>query len=289
MKQRSDEWHKARTGKITASRVGAILGLSPYRTRGDVMREMVREAHGAEREFMGNVATEWGTQNESGALIDYRIETTHQVEEVGFITLDDWAGCSPDGLVGNDGGVEIKCPFGLRDTDAPVPFKTLAEQEHYRAQVQFSLWVAQREWWHFYQWAPNGTKLEVEKVCADWQNENLPVLRQFHAEYLHEVENNVEEHLAPRRVVIDTPDAHKMIAEWDDIAEQMALLAERKKDLLDSMVSMAGDRNTDFAGRKLTQVERDGSVSYARVVKEHCPDVDLSKYRGKPSRYWKVS
>jgi predicted phage-related endonuclease len=68
MEQRSAEWHAARVGKITASRVGAILGNSPYKTRDDVMREMVREALGAELEFTGNVATEYGTANEINAM-----------------------------------------------------------------------------------------------------------------------------------------------------------------------------------------------------------------------------
>lgn len=80
-----------------------------------------------------------------------------------------------------------------------------------------------------------------------------------------------------------------MVAEWDDLAEQIASLTERKKGLLDSMVSLASGKDTLFAGRKLTQVEREGAVSYARVVKEHCANVDLEPYRGKASTYWKLS
>jgi hypothetical protein len=49
---------------------------------------------------------------------------------------------------------------------------------------------------------------------------------------------------------------------------------------------MAGERDAFFAGRKLTMTERAGSVAYARVVKEHLPDLSLDKYRGKPSRFW---
>ena len=58
--QRSEEWFDARKDKITASNVGAILGLSPYKKPDDVMREMVRAHFGAEREFTGNAATQWG-------------------------------------------------------------------------------------------------------------------------------------------------------------------------------------------------------------------------------------
>lgn len=287
MEQRSPEWFEARKNRITASNVGAILGNNPYRTRHDAMRDMVREYHGAPREFTGNAATEWGTHNEDGALFDYKMKTTHEVEQVGFITREDWAGASPDGLVGNKGGVEIKCPYGIRIAPCPVPFKPLADQPHYYDQVQFTLWVTQREWWHFFQWTINETKLETVEVDTDWQNENLPRLRQFYAEYLTERDN--QEHLAPRRPSLDTPEAHRMVAEWDALTEQLAALTERKKDLLDSMVSLAGGKDTLFAGRKLTCVEREGAVSYARAVKDLMPDADLSPYRGKASRFWRLS
>lgn len=287
MQQRSPEWFEARKNRITASNVGAILGNNPYRTRHDAMRDMVREYHGAPREFTGNAATEWGTHNEDGALFDYKMKTTHEVEQVGLITREDWAGASPDGLVGNKGGVEIKCPYGIRIAPCPVPFKPLADQPHYYDQVQFTLWVTQREWWHFFQWTINETKLETVEVDADWQNKNLPRLRQFYAEYLTERDNH--EHLAPRRPSLDTPEAHGMVAEWDALTEQLTALTERKKDLLDSMVSLAGGKDTLFAGRKLTCVEREGAVSYARVVKDYLPDLDLSGYKGKASRFWRLS
>ncbi len=54
------------------------------------------------------------------------------------------------------------------------------------------------------------------------------------------------------------------------------------------MVSLAGGMDPMFAGRKLTCVEREGAVSYARVVKEHLPDLDLSGYKGKASRFWRL-
>lgn len=288
MEQRTAEWFEARKGRVTASLVGAILSLSPYMTRADAMRVMVREALGAEREFQGNIATEYGTRNEAGALLDYRIETGLEVQEVGFVMREDWAGCSPDGLIGTDGGIEIKCPFGLRDAPAPVPFKPLADQPHYEAQVQFSLWVTGRKHWDFFQWAPNGTAKERIYASEIWQAENLPRLRQFHAEFLDEVKNNAAEHLAPRRVEIDTPEAHKMAAEWDELREQIANAQERQRDLLDSIVSMAGGKDALFAGRKLTLVEREGAVSYAAVVKKHCAGIDLDPFRGKASRFWRL-
>lgn len=287
MEQRSDEWFEVRKGRVTASLVGAILGLAPYMTRADAMRSMVRETLGAEREFTGNVATEYGTMNEDQALLDFRIETGLGIEKAGFVAIDDWAGCSPDAYSGDGAIVEVKCPYGLRHDDPPA-FKTLADQPHYYAQVQFQLWVTGNNACHFWQWSRHGHSHEVVEVDAKWRDEHLPKLRQFYAEYMHEVQNNAGEHLAPKRVEVDTPEARRMVREWDELAETIANLEQRKKDLLTEMTKLADGKSALFGGRKLTKVEREGSISYAKAVKELLPGADLEKYRGKASSFWQV-
>lgn len=286
MEQRTKEWFEARAGRITASSVGAILGHAPYAMRDDVMRRMVREYHGAPSEFEGNIATEYGTRNEAGALTEYQMETGNVVEAVGFITREDWAGCSPDGFVSDNYGLEIKCPFGLRKDEAPV-FKTLADQPHYYDQIQFSMWVTGRPWWDFYQWSPRGSALQRIKVNTAWQDENLPRLRQFYAEYLAQREDPAI-HLEPKRQIIDTPEAHRIMAEYEQICEALDRADERKKELLADMVKIAGEKNVVFAGRKLTKTEKAGAIAYAKAVKALIPDADLEPYRGKPSSYWVI-
>ena len=287
MEQRTSEWFDARKGRITASSVGAILGLAPYATRADVMRRMVREVLGAENEFDGNIATKYGVNNESGALIEFEMETGHTVKFVGFVTREDWAGCSPDGLISDDMGLEIKCPFSLRKEENPQ-FKTLAEQPHYFAQVQFSIWVTGLFGWYFFQWSPKGTACEWALPSDKWQAENLPILRQFHAEYLHELEHNSAQHLAPKRTDIDTPEAHRIMAEYEQMQEAEDRAKERKAELIAEMVRIAGDKNAVFAGRNLTRVDRAGSISYAKAIKELLPKADLEPYRNKPSFSWQV-
>ena len=71
MEQRSEEWFKARKGKLTGSNIGAALGVNPWKTPEDLIRQMVREYHGAESEFTGNIATEHGTLHEPLAILDY--------------------------------------------------------------------------------------------------------------------------------------------------------------------------------------------------------------------------
>ena len=62
MQQKSKEWFEARKHRITGSVAGAVLGLNPYMKPADVMRNMVRDFHGYEREFKTNAAVEWGNR-----------------------------------------------------------------------------------------------------------------------------------------------------------------------------------------------------------------------------------
>lgn len=278
MEQRSEAWFAARKGRITASIVGRILA-------GDesVMRLMAREWHGAEREFTGNIATEYGVANESNAAWAYEIHTANPVEKVGFVTRDDWAGCSPDGFVGVDGGLEIKCPFSLRDEQNPQ-FKTLAEQQAYYDQVQFSLWVTGRKFWHFWQWSRHGEKLECVLPDLEWQERSIPELQAFWARFQTERDN--PDHLEDKRGLVDTPSAAKMVQEWDQLCESIELAEARKKDLLAEMVAAAGGKNALFAGRKLTLTKRQGAVAYAKALAHYAPKADIEPFRGKPSESW---
>jgi len=274
MEQRSQEWFAARKGRVTGSNVGAVLGLDPYRSRNDVMRSMVREYHGAESEFAGNVATEWGNAN---AGLD--------AQDVGFFTYEDWAGASPDGLCSDGLGLEVKCPYGIRKGGE---FKSLADQPHYFAQMQWEMLCTGWTGIHFYQWAPHGHTHEIVLPDRDWIDENLPILRQFYAEYLSELDN--PEHLEPLRVELNTLDTKRMIEEISQLSEAIDNATERKKELQAELVEMAGEKNATNAtiwGRKLTKVERKGNVQYAKIPELN--GVDLDQYRGKSSSFWKLS
>jgi len=288
MEQRTKAWHAARMGRVNASMVGAILGHSPHMSRDDAMRRMVRDWHGAEPEFTGNVATEYGTFHEAGALAEYQMETGNEVEAIGFVERDEWAGCSPDGLIGLVGGVEIKCPFGKRKMQDGDEFKPLADQPHYHDQVQFSLWVCERAWWDFYQWAPGGrSKLETVKPDSGWRTRNLPKLREFWEDFCVEREAP-EDHLEPRRVIVDTPEAARLMEEYDDLQEAIDRAKERQAEVRDMIVGLAGERDALISGRKVTRVEKKGAVSYAKAIKALAPDADLEPWRGKPTSYWRI-
>ena len=156
--QRTQEWRQARVGMITASRVGGILGHSPYSSPARVLREMVREANGVFEELSGP-QIRWGNDNEEAAVESYSyfwgagstlakagFEVSHEVS---------YLGASPDRFVDSNGLLEVKCPYGIRDDDPPF-FKSIGELPHYMDQIQLQLMVTGRLWCDFYQWAPHG-------------------------------------------------------------------------------------------------------------------------------------
>lgn len=291
IEQRTPAWFEARKGLITGSAVGAILGLSPFMKPNDVLRRMVRESLGAESEFSGNQATEYGTFHEDGARYEYELETGNEVKDAGFYVHENgWLGASPDGFVGDEKLIEIKCPYGQRDKNPPA-FKTIFDQPHYYAQIQVQLYVTGRKSCDFYQWSTHGTKLENVKFNQHWLDDNLPDLKLFHDEYLNTLEVRAlrELHLEPPLKEVTTLDSAKLLAEYDDLTDAIEQATERRKEVMQELIEKAGEQSALIHGRKLTQIERKGSVDYAKIIKKHCPEVTLDEYRRKSSTYWRLS
>lgn len=284
--QRSPEWFAARRGRVTGSVAGAILDLAPYMSRADVMRSMVRSHHGAESEFQGNIATEYGVNHEQEAIECFELDHGMTVVEVGFATKDDWLGASPDGLIGDDAILEVKCPFGKRKDLDPI-FKTAKEQPHYYAQMQLELLCTGRKTAYFYQWTPHGNDLQMVDFDQGWLDTNLPALRAFYDEYLADLDN--PEHLEPLRKEVNSQTTRLLIDEYDQLAEAIDNATERKKEVLALLVKSTNEKDGLIHGRKLTRVDSTGSISYAKIVKEKLKDLDLEPWRGKSSQHWKFS
>jgi len=282
--QQTPEWFAARSGRLTGSMAGAALGLAPYQSQDDCLRALVRSMHDMPSEFEGNVATEWGNANEALARAAYEMETGNTVNDAPFVPFQDWSGASPDGFVAHDGLVEFKCPFGIRK-DAEPMFKSLDDQPHYYAQIQLQLFVTGKLWCDFFQWTPHGTKLETVKYDGAWINENLPKLKAF---WWKAHEADPADFEGPRRKVIDTPEAQRLVAEYDELLDAIDNAQARKKDIIARMVEMSGGKDASIAGRNLTLVKRKGSVAYAKAIKELLPDADLEPWRGKGSESWVV-
>jgi len=154
MDQRSEEWFEIRRGKMTASNAQAIgangKGLETY------IYTLLAEKYSKNKEHYTNSDIERGIVLEDQARMTYQI-TNEDVEVVGFCEMDEYVGCSPDGLVGDDGGIEIKCP------DDKNFFKLLVDGEKaidskYVWQVQMCMFVTGRKWWDLIFYNPNFDK-----------------------------------------------------------------------------------------------------------------------------------
>jgi hypothetical protein len=95
----------------------------------------------------------WGIENEPSAKVAYTERTGRQIEEVGFVLPDDTDafGCSPDGLVGTEGLLEVKCPA----PETLICYHGNGElPDQYRPQIQGQLLITGRRWCDFWAWHP---------------------------------------------------------------------------------------------------------------------------------------
>jgi len=152
-KQGTEEWLRARAGIPTASEFDALITPEFVARKGQMphtylCKKLAEHWQGGPLpSFAPFGAMEQGQILEQEAVPWYELEFGTTINRVGFITTDDGrVGCSPDGLLGDDGGIEIKCPFA----DTHVRYLLAGEvPKDYTAQVHGSLYVTGRKWWKF--------------------------------------------------------------------------------------------------------------------------------------------
>ena len=157
--QRTDAWLAERAGKFTGSRFADVIARNKktgekLKSWHDLVWQIVVERMtGQAVEGPGGYALQWGTDVEPYAREAYELETGNVVTQAGFIQHPDYpfAGCSPDGLIASDGGLEMKCPkssaIHLERFISGVP-------DEYMPQVQGCMWVTGRQWWDFVSYDP---------------------------------------------------------------------------------------------------------------------------------------
>lgn len=138
------DWLALRAGKFSGSDFVIMLG------NGETKRKMILEK--ATEHILGKPCNKdhytnsdmlRGIELEPIARQLYIQETFNEVEEVGFIEKDEYCGCSPDGLVGDNGLIEIKCPKDTVFVEQKISGKI--KQEYY-VQIQYNLFISDRKW-----------------------------------------------------------------------------------------------------------------------------------------------
>ena len=156
--QRTDEWRKVRLGKVTASRIGDLMAKTRtgYSTsRANYMAELVCERMtGQPAENYQNAAMLRGIEMEPQALAQYCFQTDLGVDLVGFVDHPEIpdSGCSPDGYVGKEGLVEIKCP-GAPGTHMETLLTGTVDLRYVR-QMAFQMACTGRQWCDFVSYDP---------------------------------------------------------------------------------------------------------------------------------------
>jgi putative phage-type endonuclease len=173
MDQGTEEWFTIRIGKVTASRVADVIAKTKTgysASRDNYMAQLVCERlTGQKGESFTNAAMQHGTETEPLARAAYEALQDVLVDEVGFVPHPsiERAGASPDGLVGDDGLLEIKCP------NTATHIETLLSQTvpgKYNTQMQFQMACTGRQWCDFVSFdnrLPEELQLFVKRVPRD--------------------------------------------------------------------------------------------------------------------------
>jgi hypothetical protein len=158
MEQRSKEWFAARLGKVTCSRLGCVMasgrGSKESATRRNYMSELICERlTGQRQEIPANSAMQWGTETEPLARMEYEMRMGATITEDGGKECTEIPGFwgSPDGLIGTDGGIEIKCPNTATHLDNLLTGKI---KRDYIYQMTGNLIIYNRQWWDFVSYDP---------------------------------------------------------------------------------------------------------------------------------------
>lgn len=170
VQQGSDDWFKLRAGKFTGSRFVDLTARNKktgakLKSFNDAVWDVVVERMtGQPQDGVNSYSLQWGKDVEPFALEAYELATGNFVTKASFIEHPQFsfAGCSPDGLIDEDGGLELKCP---KDSAIHLARWIDGVPEEYVPQVQGSMWVTGREWWDFASYDPRTRpKLRLMKV-----------------------------------------------------------------------------------------------------------------------------
>lgn len=170
--QRTDDWYDARLGRATASRFkdvmttirsGEAAAVKNYRA------ELVAERlTGKPAESFTTQAMQHGIDSEPVARLEYQLFTGRNVTECGFFKHNELeAGASPDGLIGEDGLLEIKCPNTASHIETLIK---RAVPSQYFWQVMGQLWITGRKWCDFVSFddrLPDNAQLFITRVERD--------------------------------------------------------------------------------------------------------------------------
>ena len=193
MEQRTADWFAARAGKVTASRVADVIAKtkSGYSTsRANYAAELVVERlTGKPTEGFANAAMQWGIDNEPRAA--YEDQTGEIVEEVGFVRhpVIEMSGASPDGRIGVEGLVEIKCPLTSTHIETLTTRQIPAK---YQTQMQWQMACTTANWCDYVSFDPRMPKhMRLIVIRQDRDDKLIAELEKEVIAFLKEIDGRI--------------------------------------------------------------------------------------------------
>ena len=196
MEQRSDEWFSARLGKVTASKLSDVVastrsgGESAYR-RNYRLQLVTERLTGKRTEIFVNQAMQHGIDTEDEARNFYVFKHS-DVEETGFVdhpTIK-MAGASPDGLVGDDGLIEIKCRQPQNHTETLISHQI---PSRYKLQMYWQMACTGRKWCDYVSYCPSfPDELKMVVIRLEWDDKQIALLEEEVIKFLTEVEDTIK-------------------------------------------------------------------------------------------------
>jgi len=212
VEQGSHDWLDIRLGLISASRFKDVL--SEPRSKADkeagvlsataetYMNSLIAEIITGKQAEVSGKALEWGSEYEASARIEYEFREGVTVEEIGICIHDNrMIGASPDGFIGDDGMIEIKCPYVSGNHVKTVIHGMPAE---HMPQIQGNLWINGRDWRDFISFdsrIDGDGRLYVQRIMRD-------------DEYIAKLETRLNHFAKEMQVVL----WNKFGIEWNGVA-----------------------------------------------------------------------
>lgn len=174
VEQRSQEWHALRLGRITGTRMKKVFSKDKDAIIYDIVSELET---GLVEETYTNTSMQWGIDNEENGIKYYELATFQEVHKVGFCVSDKYpfVGLSPDGFVGYNGAVEIKCPSSATHIKYCMNPQALVDEYKYQLLTYFIV-NADLEWIDIVSYDPRNRIRRmlihrVEKIEIDYETQ----------------------------------------------------------------------------------------------------------------------
>lgn len=178
-------WHQQRIAKLTSSRFGDMMqkGRSKDQRFGNAamkyIYEKIAEQITLQPHVFSSQATDWGSQMEANAIEKYTEKTGNEVHYTGFLEFGDHAGGTPDGLVGEDGIIEVKCPFNPAN-HVEILLEGMVVNTDHMFQIQGNLMVTDRKWCDYISYDPRVTDeaLQMKIIRVERDEEIIQAIQE---------------------------------------------------------------------------------------------------------------